>query len=118
VISKNSLKDRLSRYREITISVIGRKSGRKISILEWFVVEGDEPHLPGGGALKAQIKRRPLGSIRFVRFWRGQELKPEITQEVGLVAASRFQAASGHEEEDHWAMNFIAKSKIDGGLVL
>jgi deazaflavin-dependent oxidoreductase (nitroreductase family) len=44
-ISKDSLKDRLSRYREITISVIGRKSGRKISIPVWFVVEGDELHL-------------------------------------------------------------------------
>jgi deazaflavin-dependent oxidoreductase (nitroreductase family) len=44
-ISKDSLKDRLSRYREMTISVIGRKSGRKISIPVWFVVEGDELHL-------------------------------------------------------------------------
>ncbi|MGB6813664.1 MAG: nitroreductase/quinone reductase family protein [Candidatus Sulfotelmatobacter sp.] len=43
--SKNSLKDRLSRYKEVTISVIGRKSGRKISIPVWFVVEGDELHL-------------------------------------------------------------------------
>ncbi|MGA9543047.1 MAG: nitroreductase/quinone reductase family protein [Candidatus Sulfotelmatobacter sp.] len=43
--AKDSLKDRLSRYKEITISVIGRKSGRKISIPVWFVVEGDELHL-------------------------------------------------------------------------
>ncbi len=43
--SKDSLKDRLSRYKEITISVIGRKSGRRISIPVWFVVEGDELHL-------------------------------------------------------------------------
>ncbi|MGA8503413.1 MAG: nitroreductase/quinone reductase family protein [Candidatus Sulfotelmatobacter sp.] len=49
--SKDSLRDRLSRYREITISVIGRKSGRKISIPVWFVVEGDELHLlPVAGA--------------------------------------------------------------------
>ena len=45
VTSKNMLKDRLSRYRQITISVIGRKSGRKISIPVWFVAEGDELHL-------------------------------------------------------------------------
>src|SRR5271166_4390075 len=37
---KDSLKDRLARYREITISVIGRKSGREISIPVWFVLEG------------------------------------------------------------------------------
>ena len=37
--SNDSLKERLSRYRQITISVIGRKSGRKISIPVWFVLE-------------------------------------------------------------------------------
>jgi deazaflavin-dependent oxidoreductase (nitroreductase family) len=34
-----SLKDRLSRYREIKITVTGRKSGRAISIPVWFVLE-------------------------------------------------------------------------------
>jgi deazaflavin-dependent oxidoreductase (nitroreductase family) len=42
--SESSLKN-LSRYKQITISVIGRKSGRKISIPVWFVVEGDKLHL-------------------------------------------------------------------------
>jgi hypothetical protein len=36
---EDSLKDRLARYREITITVMGRKSGRKISIPVWFVLE-------------------------------------------------------------------------------
>jgi deazaflavin-dependent oxidoreductase (nitroreductase family) len=35
----DSLKDRLSRYREITITVTGRTSGRKISNPVWFVFE-------------------------------------------------------------------------------
>jgi deazaflavin-dependent oxidoreductase (nitroreductase family) len=43
--SKESLKDRLARYREIKISVIGRKSGRKISIPVWFVLDGEKLHL-------------------------------------------------------------------------
>jgi hypothetical protein len=38
-IAKDSLKDRLARYRQITISVMGRKSGRKILIPVWFVLE-------------------------------------------------------------------------------
>ena len=38
--SKDLLRERLGRYREITIRVIGRKSGRKISIPVWFVLEG------------------------------------------------------------------------------
>ncbi len=43
--SKDMLKERLGRYRQITIRVIGRKSGRRISIPGWFVLEGDELHL-------------------------------------------------------------------------
>ena len=41
----DSLKERLSRYREITISVKGRNSGRTISIPVWFVLEGDKLYL-------------------------------------------------------------------------
>ena len=36
---KDGLKERLTRYRQIRISVIGRKSGHKISIPVWFVLE-------------------------------------------------------------------------------
>src|SRR2546428_543197 len=43
--SKNDLKDRLTRYRQIKISVIGRKSGKTISIPVWFVREGQKLYL-------------------------------------------------------------------------
>jgi len=42
---KNDLTDRLSRHREITISVIGRKSGRTISNPVWFVSDDDKIYL-------------------------------------------------------------------------
>jgi deazaflavin-dependent oxidoreductase (nitroreductase family) len=41
-ISHDTLKDRLSRYREIHISVIGRKSGRTISNPVWFVSDEEK----------------------------------------------------------------------------
>ena len=41
----DALKDRLSRYRGITISVTGRKSGRTISNPVWFVLDGDKLYL-------------------------------------------------------------------------
>ena len=41
----DTLKDRLSRYREITITVTGRKSGRAISNPVWFVLDGDKLYL-------------------------------------------------------------------------
>jgi|SRR6266850_8070883 len=40
-----TLRDRLSRYREINITVTGRKSGRIISIPVWFVLEDDKLYL-------------------------------------------------------------------------
>jgi deazaflavin-dependent oxidoreductase (nitroreductase family) len=44
-VKKNDLKDRLSRYRQIKISVIGRKSGKTISIPVWFVLDGEKLYL-------------------------------------------------------------------------
>jgi deazaflavin-dependent oxidoreductase (nitroreductase family) len=41
----DSLKDHLSRSREITITVTGRKSGRTISNPVWFVSDGDQLYL-------------------------------------------------------------------------
>jgi len=41
----NDLKERLARYRQIKISVIGRKSGQTISIPVWFVLEGENLYL-------------------------------------------------------------------------
>jgi len=43
--STETLKDRLVRYREIKLSVIGRKSGQTISIPVWFVLEGQKLYL-------------------------------------------------------------------------
>ena len=41
----DDLKDRLSRYREIKITVTGRKSGRTISNPVWFVAEDNDLYL-------------------------------------------------------------------------
>jgi deazaflavin-dependent oxidoreductase (nitroreductase family) len=41
----DALRDRLSRYREINISVTGRKSGRTISIPVWFVLDDEKLYL-------------------------------------------------------------------------
>jgi hypothetical protein len=39
------LKDRLSRYRELKITVTGRNSGRVISMPVWFVLENENLYL-------------------------------------------------------------------------
>jgi deazaflavin-dependent oxidoreductase (nitroreductase family) len=43
--SNDALKNRLSRLNEITITVVGRKSGRAISIPVWFVLEDNKLYL-------------------------------------------------------------------------
>jgi hypothetical protein len=51
--SKGSLKERLSRYRQMKLSVTGRKSGKTISMPVWFVLEGETLYLlPVRGAPK------------------------------------------------------------------
>jgi len=42
---KDDLRDRLSRNREINITVTGRKSGHAITNPVWFVSEGDKLYL-------------------------------------------------------------------------
>ena len=43
--TNDTLQDRLARYREINLSVTGRKSGRTISNPVWFVWEQDRLYL-------------------------------------------------------------------------
>lgn len=42
---KDNLRDQLSRYREINITVTGRKSGRAITNPVWFVSEDEKLYL-------------------------------------------------------------------------
>jgi deazaflavin-dependent oxidoreductase (nitroreductase family) len=44
-VKKNELRDRLSRYRQIKLTVTGRKSGRTISIPVWFVLDDETLYL-------------------------------------------------------------------------
>jgi hypothetical protein len=44
-VKNSDLKDRLARYRQIKLSVTGRKSGRTISIPVWFVLEDEKLYL-------------------------------------------------------------------------
>ncbi len=43
--NRKSLNDRLTRYRQIKLSLVGRKSGRTISRPVWFVLEGGKLYL-------------------------------------------------------------------------
>jgi deazaflavin-dependent oxidoreductase (nitroreductase family) len=42
---KSDLQERLERYRQIKLTVVGRKTGHKISIPVWFVFEDEKLYL-------------------------------------------------------------------------
>jgi deazaflavin-dependent oxidoreductase (nitroreductase family) len=62
VASTKILKERLGRYRVITIRVAGRKSGRRISIPVWFVVEGETVYLLPVSGSKSQWYRNVVAN--------------------------------------------------------
>jgi deazaflavin-dependent oxidoreductase (nitroreductase family) len=71
----DTLKDRLSRYREINISVTGRKSGRTISNPVWFVFEDDKLHLLPVQGSDTQWYKNVLKNPRIRIEARGAEAK-------------------------------------------
>jgi deazaflavin-dependent oxidoreductase (nitroreductase family) len=70
---KVTLKDRLARYRQIKVSVIGRKSGQTISIPVWFVSEGETLYLLPVRGSDTQWYRNVLGNRQIRIDARGVE---------------------------------------------
>jgi hypothetical protein len=62
---KNDLQERLCRYRQIKLSVIGRKSGRTISIPVWFVLEDEKLYLLPVQGSDTQWYKNVLQTRRF-----------------------------------------------------
>jgi hypothetical protein len=67
-VGKDPLTGRLSRSREINITVTGRKSGRAITIPVWFVVDGEKLYLlPVMGSDTQSSRTRRFRSMPEVR---------------------------------------------------
>ena len=83
----DALKDRLSRYREIKISVTGRNSGRTISIPVWFVLEDQKLYLLPVQGSDTQWYKNVLKSPSFQIEAHGAEAKLQavpITDAAGV----------------------------------
>ena len=72
---KEDLKDRLSRYRQINLSVTGRKSGKTISNPVWFVAEGNALYLLPVRGSETQWYRSVLKNPQIRIDARGAEAK-------------------------------------------
>jgi deazaflavin-dependent oxidoreductase (nitroreductase family) len=95
----NTLKDHLSRHREIDITVVGRKSGRSISIPVWFVLEDDTLYLlPVQGSDTQWFKNvQQKPSLRISAGDAHAELKPVVVTDPKQVASvvEKFRARYG-----------------------
>ncbi len=84
----DALRDRLSRYRLITISVTGRKSGRIISVPIWFVLEEDTLYLLPVQGSETQWYKNVLKnpSVRIDARGADAEVRVSAITEAGQVA--------------------------------
>ena len=107
----DALKDRLSRYREINITVTGRKSGRAISIPVWFVLEGDKLYLLPVQGSDTQWYKNVLNNPTIRIDARGAEAEVKV---VPITDAT--QVSSGVEKfRAKYGTNDVKKyySKLD-----
>jgi len=85
----DSLEDRLSRYRELTITVTGRKSGRSISNPVWFVFENGKLDLLPVSGSETQWYKNVLKNPRIKVEARGAEAE---LQAVAVTDAKQVSA--------------------------
>ena len=74
----DSLQDRLTRYREITITVTGRKSGRSISNPVWFGFEDGKLYLLPVSGSEAQWYKNVLKNPKIRIDARGAEAEVQV----------------------------------------
>ena len=96
---KNELKDRLSRYRKINLSVIGRKSGKTITNPVWFIAEDDTLYLLPVHGSDTQWYQNVLKNPKIRIDARGSEaelmVKPIIKADAVKSVISKFREKYG-----------------------
>jgi deazaflavin-dependent oxidoreductase (nitroreductase family) len=106
----DALKDRLSRYREINISVTGRKSGRTISIPVWFVLEDDQLYLLPVQGSDTQWYKNVLknSSIRIDARGAEAEVKVVLVTDAAQVSSvvEKFRAKYGTNDVKKYYAKF------------
>lgn len=83
--STKELKDRLERYRQINLSVIGRKSGKAISRPVWFVFEGDILYLLPVAGSDTQWYKNVVKNPRVGISARGEQAEFRLTTITGAA---------------------------------
>ena len=106
----NELKNRLSRYRQIKISVIGRKTRRTITVPVWFVLEGNKLYLLPVQGSATQWYRNVLQNPSIRLDARGAEAEFRATPVTAAKAVSsvveRFREKYGAKDVKKYYSKF------------
>jgi deazaflavin-dependent oxidoreductase (nitroreductase family) len=117
VAAKNGLKERLGRYRQITISVTGRKSGRTISIPVWFVLEGKKLYLLPVSGSDTQWFQNVLRNPRMTVAARDEQAelqaKPLTDAKAVAAVAEKFREKYGARDVKKYYSKFDVAVEIE-----
>lgn len=106
----HDLRDRLSRYQEIKITVTGRKSGRAIAIPVWFVWEDEKLYLLPVQGSDTQWYKNVLKNPSIRIEARGAEAKvqavPITDATVVASVAEKFRAKYGAKDVKKYYSKF------------
>ena len=109
-MAANNLKDRLSRYRQIKLSIVGRKTGRKISHPVWFVFQGEKLLLLPVSGSDTQWYKNVLENpeIRIDARGARAKLKAKPTKKPKAVksAVEKFREKYGARDVKKYYSNF------------
>ena len=108
----DDLKDRLSRSREIKISVTGRKSGRIISNPVWFVLDDDKLYLLPVKGSDTQWYKNVLKNPSIRIDARGEEAEVKTTPVTDAKQVSsvvdKFRAKYGTDVKRYYSKFDVA----------
>src|SRR4029077_16115448 len=118
----DAVKDRLSRYREINITVTGRKSGRAISIPVWFVLEDAKLYLLPVQGSDTQWYKNVLKKPSIRIDARGAEAELKVVRVTDATQVSsvveKFRAKYGTKDVKKYYSKFdVAVQAAVGGPV-
>ncbi len=107
-----NLKDRLSRYRQIKLSVVGRNTGRIISHPVWFVFEGDKLFLLPVRGSETQWYKNVLENPEIRIDARGAraklKAKPTTQSKAVKSVVEKFREKYGAKDVKKYYANFDA----------
>ena len=117
--ANHGLKERLARFRQITLGVIGRKSGKTISIPVWFVLEGRKLYLLPVQGSETQWFKNVLQDPRIRVSARGEEAEFQAVLLTDATAVAsvveKFREKYGVKDVKKYYSKFDVALMVDLG---